>query len=146
MTSCGKDPIKDGASVTVQNTLESLIVPSFETETNFGAPATADVGDDVEFAAFVGIYDIDVSDSQIEFSMSDAAVADSTISGLFRTIEDGTFDRYYFTFDEEQKFESATSSSEFVDVSVTGDTEVKVEVGSGFVFGENAAFTLTLDK
>jgi len=146
LTSCGKDPIKEGTSVTVQNTLESLVVPGYETETNFGDPTTKEVGSDIEFPAFVGIYDIDLSDSQIEFSMSNTAVNDAFVSGLFRTIEAGTYDRYYFTFDDEQKFKSATSSSEFVNVSVTNGTEVKVEVGPGFVFGADSAFTLTLEK
>ncbi len=146
LTSCSKDPIKDGTSVTLQNTIEAAVIPGFETETNFGDAATADVGDDVEFPAFVGIYDIDIDDSQINFSMSTAGVDNPDIAGLFRTIEAGTFDRYYFTFADEQKFESATSSSEFVNVSVTDGTEVKVEVGEGFVFGADSAFTITLEK
>lgn len=145
-TSCGKDPITKDASVTLQNTLEKPDFPGFETEANFGDPATKTVSDDVEFAAFVGIYDIDIDDSSITFSMSDAAKENADISALFRTIEEGTFDRYYFTFDEAQNFESVETDDTNVTASVVSDKEIKVEVGPGFVFGTDSQFTVSLKK
>jgi len=146
LTSCGKDPIKNGASVTLLNTLETQAVAGYDTETNFGDAATEEVSDDIEFPAFLGIYNIDVSDSQIEFSMSAEGIANEFISGLFRTLEADTYDRYYFTFDDEQRFESATSNNEFVNVSVTNGTMIKVEIGEGFEFGADTIFTVTLEK
>ncbi len=66
-SSCGDDtinnPLVDDISVTLQNTLESKVVSGFETETNFKDPATNLVSEEVEFPAFVDIYDIDVDDS-----------------------------------------------------------------------------------
>lgn len=145
-TSCGKDPITKDASVTLQNTLEKPGLPGFETEANFGDPVTKTVSDEVEFATFVGIYDVDVDDSSITFSMSDAAKTNEEIVALFRTIEEGTFDRYYFTFDEAQNFESVETDNSNVTASVVSDKELKVEVGPGFVFGEDSRFIVTLKK
>jgi len=108
--------------------------------------ATKTVSDEIEFAAFVGIYDIDVDDSSITFSMSDTAKENADIAALFRTIEEGTFDRYYFTFDEAQNFESVETDNENVSASVVSDKEIKVEVGPGFVFGTDSRFVVTLKK
>jgi len=145
-TSCSKDPITKDVSVTLKNTLEKPDFPGFETEADFGEAATKMVSDEVEFAAFVGIYDIDVDESSITFSMSDAAKANEMISGLFRTIEEGTFDRYYFTFDEAQKFETVETDDANVTASVVSDKEIKVEVGAGFVFDADSRFVITLKK
>ncbi len=78
--------------------------------------------------------------------MSEAAKSNQVIASLFRTIEVGTFDRYYFTYSKDHNFESVESDHSSVSASIVSDTEIKVEVGEGFVFGPNSSFVITLTK
>lgn len=153
------DPIKSGSNVTVRNTIQLAADPSqggtggVETtiEDLFGAPAgtyiiSAEVGDGIEFDNYLeNLYDIDLSEEAITFTLV-AEANDPTYSNFFRIIEAGTFDRYYFTFDDAHKIASGSSSNSSVGLNVISDTEVVVEIGEGWDFNPGSTFTISLEK
>jgi len=118
-------------SVEIENTIESPTF-GFDEETPFGDQGPKIVGDTVEFPECCdGFYAIDLSSDQISMKW----IGDSQYA---RVIEDGTFDRYYFTFDE-PVLESASlnaSSTLPVNVTVTSATELIVEVAPGMEVGD----------
>ena len=159
LSSCNKDSIIPGSSVTVTNTLELAAEPAnggtggVETpvETILGVPAgtfvlTAEVGDGIEFDDYLsGLYDIDLSENAVTFTL--VAQADDPIySGFFRTIEAGTFDRYYFRFDQDQKIKSFSSNNSSVTLNTIADNEFMVQISEGFSFNPGTTFTITLQK
>lgn len=158
-TSCKKEPIKAGTDVTVTNTLQIAADPSMggtggvETpvETILGVPdgtfiLTSEIGDGIEFDDYLsGLYDIDLSEEAITFTLV-ADANDPIYSGFFRTIEAGTFDRYYFKFAEDQKIASGSSNNSSVALNVISDDEVMVEISEGFSFNPGTTFTVSLEK
>ena len=159
LTSCSKDLIEPGVEVTVTNTLQIAADPSsggtggVETpvETILGVPTgtfvqSATVGDGIEFDDYLsGLYDIDLSSETITFTLV-AAANDPIYSGFFRTIEAGTFDRYYFKFAEDHRIASASSNNPSTSLEVLSDNEVVVVITEGFDFNPGSNFTLTLEK
>ncbi|MEO0471124.1 MAG: hypothetical protein AAF206_15965 [Bacteroidota bacterium] len=157
-TACSKDAIEPGISVTVVNTLQTAADPSqggtggVETpiEAIFGVPAgslsaTATVGDGIEFDNYLSnLYDIDISAESIRFDLV-AAANDPFYGAFFRTIEAGTFDRYYLTFSEDHNIKEASSDNASVSLRIISDNEVVVEVSEGFSFNPGSTFTITLD-
>jgi len=158
LTSCS-DPIKTGTNVTVRNTLQTAADPSqggtsgVETpvEVILGVPdgtfiLSAEIGDGIEFDNYLsGLYDIDLSAEAITFTLV-AAADDPIYSNFFRTIEPGTFDRYYFTFDDNHKIESGSSSNGSVALNIVSDSEVMVQISEGFDFNPGTTFTINLEK
>lgn len=158
-SSCKKDSIIPGSNVTVTNTLEIAADTSqggtggVETpvEALFGVPTgtfiiSAEVGDGIEFKDYLGgLYDIDLSENAITFTLV-APANDPTYGGFFRTIEAGTFDRYYLKFDADQKIKTATSDNSSVTLNILADDEVVVEISEGFNFNPGTTFTITLEK
>lgn len=145
--------IKTGASLTITNTFTGIAqTNSVETtiEDFFGQPAgslaaTATVSDEVEFPDFIlGLYDIDIAENSISFELV-AAVDDPTYKDFFRTIEAGTTDRYYLTFDEAQDVGSFISSNSSVNLRIDSDKIIVVEIGEGFDFNPGSSFTIALN-
>jgi len=161
-TSCSDDdedtPITLGTNVTVTNTLQTAADPSeggtggTETpiETIFGMSAnalaaTATLSDSKEFSAYLlGLYDIDLDENEIIFTLV-ATADDPTYGSFFRTLEAGTYDRYYFKFDEDQNINGGSSSSSAVSLNIVSANEVYVEIGEGFNFNPNETFTISLN-
>ncbi len=158
-TSCDSDddnttpPITPGVSVTVANTFQSTTITSgVETaiEDLFMQPAgsleaTATIENAVEFPAYLlGLYDIDIDQNTISFELV-AQTGDATYGDLFRTLETGTFDRYYFTFDEPQNVSGFTSDNDSVTLRIDSNSVLVVEIGAGFNFNPGASFTITLN-
>lgn len=154
--SCSK--IKKDTAITVRNTIQIAADPASggtggaETaiEGLFGQPAnsleaTATLSKDgIEFSDYLlGLYDIDFGKKTIDFRLA-AEAGDATYGGFFRTIEAGTFDRYYFTFDKDHKIKSGESSDASVAFRVISDTEVVVEIGEGYNFNPGTQFTIDL--
>lgn len=146
-------PIVLGSSVTVTNTLESdMITGGTETtiEMLFGLgegalASNATVTDAVEFSNYLlGLYDIDIDENEISFELV-ASADDSTYMDFFRTLEAGTTDRYYFTFDKAQNVTGSTSSDASVNLRVDADTVLVVEIGEGFSFNPGSSFTINLE-
>ncbi len=153
LTSCNKDDIKPGSSVTVTNTFQSTAFTNdaeLAIEDLFSVPAgslaaTATVSDAVEFPAYLlNLYDIDIAENSISFKVV-AQEGDETYGDLFRELEAGTTDRYYLTFDEKQKIDGFTSSNPAVKLRIDSDRVVVVEIGEGYDFKPNQSFTITLD-
>lgn len=158
LTSCGDDdatttPIESGVSLTVTNTFTGIAqTNSVETtiEDFFGQPAgslaaTGTVSEAVEFPAYLlGLYDIDIDENSISFELV-AAIDDPTYMDFFRTLEAGTTDRYYLTFDEAQNVSGFTSSNSSVNLRIDSDKVIVVEISEGFNFNPGSSFTITLN-
>ena len=155
--SCEEDsptiPISAGSSVTVTNTFESIAFTNGveqAIEDLFQVPAgslasTANVGDAVEFSAYLlGLYDIDISGNSISFEVV-AQAGDSTYGSLFRTLEAGTTDRYYLTFDKSQNVSGSSSNNASVGLRIDSDNVLVVEIGEGFDFNPGSSFEITLN-
>lgn len=155
-TSCSNDdddtsPITLGSNVTVKNTFQGDMTNGVETpiETVFQAPvgslaASASLSDTVEFPAYLlGLYDINIEKSSITFKLV-AKAGDTTYGNFFRTLEAGTTDRYYLTFDNAQNVKSFTSSDPAVKLRIDSDKILVVEIGEGFNFNPGVTFTITL--
>lgn len=156
-TSCDDDdvrmPITIGSTVTVTNTFESTAFTNGEEQTIeelFQVPAgslaaTANVGQAVEFPAYLlGLYDIDIDENSITFNLV-AQTGDPTYGDLFRTLESGTTDRYYLTFAEDQSVNGFSSNDTSVSLRLDSDKVLVVEIGEGFDFNPGASFTITLN-
>jgi len=153
-------PVIVDSSVTVRNTIQIAADPmdggtggeEFPIGPFFGAEAgdydkTATISaDDPEFVAYLeGLYTIDLSKDEINFEL--VAAADSPIySSFFRTIEAGTFDRYYFNFADGHNIASGTSDNSSVSLEVVSDTEIKVIITEGFDFNPGTKFKIELEK
>lgn len=153
-TSCGNDdPITTGASVTVTNTFQSTAFTSdaeLAIEDLFMQPAgslaaTATVSEGLEFDNYLlNLYDININETSISFTCV-AEQNDPNYGTLFRVLEPATFDRYYFTFTEDQNISEGTSSNSSVSLRIDSDNVVVVVIGEGYDFKPGQSFTITLD-
>ena len=151
-------PIKNGALVEIRNTLEIAADVSqggtggneLPIETVLGAPEgtynlTNTVSNAIEFDDYLeGLYDIDISESAITFTLV-AAQNDPIYSSFFRTIEPGTFDRYYLTFSNDHDITSASSSDNSAGLNIISSNEIVVVIGEGWNFNPGSTFTLSLN-
>ncbi len=136
-------PTLEGTGLTIKNTIQA---PAFNMpeETAFGKDTTKTLGasttsypaSETEY-----VYDIEVSDSSIKLTWLD----NPATKAFERVIEDGTFDRYYLTFDKDIiKSATANTSATLVPniTKVTG-TEIEFEVGPGKQVG--VGFDIVID-
>lgn len=146
-------PITLGSEVTINNTFQSETMTGGEElliEQLFGMDegalyATATVSDAVEFPAYLlGLYDIDIAENSITYTLV-AQEDDATYGSLFRTIEAGSYDRYYLNFDTAQNVTGFTSSDPAVTLIENSDTQLVVQIGEGFEFQPGTTFTITLN-
>ncbi|MFT5823058.1 MAG: hypothetical protein ACI8ZM_004317 [Crocinitomix sp.] len=148
-TSCNK--IKSDTKITVTNTLQTEAGTGgveLPIETIFVAPegslaADAALSDAIEFKTFLGLYDIDLSKNTIIFNLV-ATADDPTYSPFYRTLEAGTFDRYYFKFDQDHKIKSGESTDASTSLKVISDSEILVQIGEGYSYNPETTFTITL--
>ena len=153
--SCEKNgPIVPESSVTVTNTFQSTAFTGGAEqaiEDLFQVPAgslaaSATVNDEVEFSSYLlGLYDIDLDRKKISFEVV-AQAGDPTYGNLFRVLEAGTTDRYYFTFTDDQNVESFESDNASVKLRIDSDKVLVVEIGEGYDFKPGQSFTITLKK
>ncbi len=159
LTSCDNDddgdatPIISGSGVTVTNTFQSIAFTDgaeLAIEDLFQMPAgslaaSADVSEGIEFPAYLlGLYDIDIDENNISFEVV-AQEGDETYGDLFRTLEAGTVDRYYLTFNSDQNVSSATTNNSSVNLRIDSDRVLVVEIGEGFNFNPGTTFEISLD-
>jgi len=153
LTSCKKDPIALESNVTVTNTFQSTAFTNGTEEAIedlFQVPAgslaaTAAVSNAVEFPAYLlNLYDIDISETSISFEVV-AEASDPNYGSLFRVLEPGTYDRYYLTFDTEQKVKEFSSSNSSVNLRIDSDKILVVEIGEGYDFKPGQSFSITLN-
>lgn len=93
----------------------------------------------VEIPSYLGFYAIDAESRSLRFS---SVTSSEPFPGFFRTIEAGTFDRYYVTFQPSLAIQSAESSDPAVRAEVRSDG-LLVTVGEGYNT-RGAGFTITL--
>ena len=98
----------------------------------------------IEFEQYRGLYNIDVSDNDISF-VSVVDPDNPPYPGFIRTIEPGTFDRYYFDFAQPHGITTASADDDNIDVIILSDSEILVEVGPGYYTG-NSGFTIDLSR
>lgn len=153
-TSCSDDsPITTDSSVTVTNTFQStaftmdaeLAIEDLFMQPAGSLAATATVGSGLEFDNYLlNLYDIDIDENSISFTCV-AETDDPNYGSLFRILEPATYDRYYFTFTEDQNVESSTSSNSSVNLRIDSDRILVVEIGEGYDFKPGQNFTITLN-
>ena len=145
-------PVSLGSTVTVTNTLQSdAITGGIETsiENLFNVEAgslaaTNVVSDSLEFPSYLlNLYDINISTDAITFELV-AQEGDENYGDFFRVLEEGTTDRYYFTFDTDQNVSGFTSDNESVNLRIDASNILVVEIGEGFNFMPGETFTITL--
>ncbi len=88
----------------------------------------------IEFEQYRGLYNIDVSDEGISF-VSVVDINNPPYAEYIRTVEPGTFDRYYFNFVKPHGIQTAYVNDDNVNVHIVSDVEILVEVGPGFYTG-----------
>lgn len=153
-SSCGDDdPITAGSNVTVTNTFQStaftmdaeLAIEDLFMQPAGSLAATATVGEGLEFDNYLlNLYDINLDENGISFTCV-AETDDPNYGTLFRILEPATYDRYYFTFTEDQNVESFTSSNSSVNLRIDSDRVLVVEIGEGYDFKPGQNFTITLN-
>jgi len=90
------------------------------------------------------LYDIEIDENSITFEVV-AQEGDPNYGDLFRVYQEGTFDRYYLTFDTPQNVSGFTSSDPSVNLRIDSDKVLVVENGEGYDFKPGQKFTITLN-
>lgn len=164
VASCSDDddpvstPLENGATVEIRNTLQIAADPAqggtggneLPIETVLGAPdgtynLFSNVSEAIEFDDYLeGLYDVDLSESEIRFTLV-AAANDPIYSSFFRTIEAETFDRYYLTFPDGHNITSSSSTNTSAGLTVLSANEIVVVIGEGWDFNPGSTFTITLN-
>lgn len=162
-SSCSEDdtvttPLSLGNSVEIRNTLQIAADPSLggtggnevPVEVVFDAPTgtyelNSTVSNAIEFDDYLeGLYDIDLSQNSINFSL--VAAADHPIyQSFFRTIEAGTFDRYYLSFSDDHNISSFESNNSSVKLNIISEKEIVIVIGEGWNFNPGSSFAITLN-
>lgn len=164
LTACGGQdggPVSEGVDITLRNTLQD---PG-EQETSFpglfGAPDDAfdefatTSASDVEFPTALaqadtpmgdisGLYEIDVTESSIEFTLLPTA-DDPFWVNVFGVFPAEKFDRYYLTFAEPHGIEASSSNNSSVSLRIDSPTVVVVEIGEAYDMNPGTAFTIDLE-
>jgi len=150
-------PIAEGSAVEIRNTLEIAVSPEeggtggaeLSIETILGVPEgtyelNTTVSATVEFRDYLeGLYDVDLSSDAITFNL--VAAADHPIyQDFFRTIEAGTFDRYYLTFPGGHGITASKSDNEAVSLDILDENQIVISIGEGWTFQPGASFAITL--
>lgn len=158
-------PIANGSSVELSNTYQStedtmdeeVPIEEYRDVPAGSLKAESLVGESVEFTGYLdGLYDINLEETLITFDLV-AESADDFYKDLFRTFPAGTFDRYYFQFDERPKIfaytvvASSVERGSFDEISagaitlLLDDTTLIVQIGTGFEFKPGTRFEISLD-
>lgn len=146
----------DGATVVITNTFQGAQTENAEVDvTAFGLLNNrfATVGGDVEFPAFITLYDVDISADAIAFTWGDSDFAKQ----LGGPTPEGNHDRNYFVFDlPEDKAITAvtfdTDASEMIEgsaaptASIIGPNRIVTDFSAGVIRGQgfNPIFKVTV--
>lgn len=131
-------PVAEGGTAGVEVPIEALL----------GAPADSLRArgklnpDTVEFAAFLGLWDVDFSNDSIAFR-NIVTEATQPFPGFLRVIEAGTFDRYYITISPDYLGRPKVDKP-FVSVERTGVDTLEVTIGEGYD-NRQSGFTITFE-
>lgn len=164
LAACGGDDsalLPVGADVTLRNTLQDPGEPETAFPALFGAPEdafdengtvstsdaefpTALAQPDTPMGDISGLYEIDMTEDSIEFTLLPAA-DDPFWVNVFGVFPDGKFDRYYFTFSEPHNIEGSSSNNDSVSLRVDSPTVAVVEIGADYDMNAGAGFTIELE-
>lgn len=145
-----------GATVVITNTFQGAQTEGAEVDVSAFDLLNnqfATVGDDVEFPAFITLYDVDVSAGAIQFAWGDSPFAQQ-LSG---PTPEGNHDRNYFVFDlpegkaiTEISFDAAASDmiegSAEPTATILGPNRIVIDFSTGVIRGAgfNPAFAITV--
>lgn len=167
-SSCGDDDddkasaLVVGTEITLRNTLQDPgeeegtypglfgladdAFDEFATLSNTASEFTGALGQTgTPFGDINGLYNIDFTDSSIEFTL----LPDSTDPFWpmqFGVFPDGKFDRYYFTLSQNHNITSATSNDSTVRLRIDSDNVIVVELSSGYDFNPGKSFSINLNN
>ena len=164
LAACGGDdggPLTAGVDITLRNTLEESEAPETAFPALFGKADDAfdESGtmsdDDAEFPTALaqpgtpmgdisGLYEIDLTESSITFTLLPAA-DDPFWINVFEVFPEGKFDRYYLTFAEPHNIEASSSNDESVSLRIDSPTVAVVEISEGYDMSPGASFTIDLE-
>lgn len=163
VAACGSDtgPLNGAGDITLRNTLEEGGGPETAFPALFGLPEdafdesgrfsteqsefpTALAQPETPLGEISGLYDIDLSEDQIAFTLLPTA-DDPFWVNVFEVFPAGKFDRYYFTFDAEHGVTGFESSDETVRLRIDSPTVLVVEISEGYDMNPGTAFTITLE-
>lgn len=145
-----------GATVVITNTFQGAQTEGAEVDVSAFDLVNnqfATVGDDVEFPAFITLYDVDIAANAIRFAWGDSPFAQQ-LSG---PTPDGNHDRNYFMFDlpegkaiTDVSFDAAASDmiegSSEPSATILGPNRIVIDFSTGVIRGAgfNPAFSVTL--
>lgn len=164
LSSCGDDneALTEGISITLRNTLQdpgevegtyaalfmqaddafdelaTLSNTSSEFATALAQPGTP-------FGDISGLYEIDFTESKIDFTLLPSA-DDPFWSRVFEVFPAGKFDRYYFTFSEPHNISGSSSNNSSVRLRIDSETVVVVEISEGYDMNPGTTFSIDLNN
>lgn len=146
-----------GSTVVITNTFQGAQTEGTEVDVaafNLRNNQFAVVGDDVEFPAFITLYDVEITSNSIAFTWGDSEMA-KNLSG---PTPDGNHDRNYFVFDlpdgkaiTAATFEASASNllegSAEPKIAVLGPNRIVIDFDGGVVRGAgfNPFFSVTVE-
>ncbi len=153
--------LTEGIDITLRNTLQDPGEPELAYPSLFGQAEdafdefatlsnsvsefpTALAQSDTPFGDISGLYDIDLTETSIEFNVLPDE-NDSFWSNVFGLFPAGKFDRYYFTFSEPHNIISASSNHTSVNVRVDSETVIVVEISEGYDLKPGVSFFISLN-
>ncbi len=153
-------PLSEGVNITLRNTLQDpnepeVTYPSlfgqaddaydeFATLSNSSAEfPTALAQDGTPFGNLNGLYNIDLTEQSINFSVLPTE-ADPFWSNVFGLFPSGKTDRYYFTFSEAHNITGFTSNNDALNVRIDGEKVIVVELSEGYDLQPGVSFFIDL--
>ncbi len=154
-------PLAEGVDITLRNTLQNPGEPEVTYPSLFGLADDAFdefatlSNTDIEFATALaqpgtpfgdisGLYNIDFTETSIEFTLLPDETDPFWIQ-QFEVFPDGKFDRYYFTFSEPHNITSGASNDTSVNLIVASETVIVVEISAGYNFNPGTSFFISLN-
>lgn len=155
------DTLPVGADITLRNTLQDPGEPETAFPALFGAPddafdeagtlsttaaefPTALAQPDTPMGDISGLYEIDLAETSISFTLLPAA-DDPFWVNVFGVFPEGKFDRYYLTFSEPHNIETSSSNNDSVSLRIDSPTVAVVEIGADYDMNAGTAFTIDLN-
>ncbi len=154
-------PLSEGVNITLRNTLQDPNEAEGTYASLFGQAdnafdevatlsnsvaefSTALAQDGTPIGDISGLYNIDFTDSKIDFTLLPTA-DDPFWQNVFGVFPAGKFDRYYFTFSEPHNISSYSSNNSSVNLRIDSETVIVVEISEAYDMNPGISFSITLD-
>ncbi len=153
--------LPEGADITLRNTLQDSGEPEVTYPSLFGQPDDAYdefaslSNTEIEFATALaqagtpagdisGLYEIDLTESSIEFTVLPDET-DPFWVNVFGLFPEGKVDRYYFTFSEPHNITHFSSDNPNLNLRIDSETVIVVELMEGYDLQPGVSFTVDLN-